>query len=118
AFADQLVPTGCLPSPPPDPVSSTLASTISLTASSNGTTIYYDHWEDGYDPDPTLPGATTETFQANAGGVRLWRDQVNIPRGTVPLLHDGRDRITILGQPAAAVRAAWLTRPGTVLAGA
>jgi uncharacterized repeat protein (TIGR01451 family) len=43
---------------------------------------------------------------------------VNIPRGTTPIRYDGRDRITIVGQPISAVRAAWLTGPGPLLAGA
>ncbi len=32
---------------------------IGITASTDNTTIHYDHWEDGYDADPLVPGATT-----------------------------------------------------------
>lgn len=89
-----------------------------MTPSSIGTVIYYDQWEDGYDVDPTVPGPTTQTYTANAGQVTLWQNNINIPRSAAVLRYDGRDRITIVGQPASAVRAAWLTTPGTVLAGA
>lgn len=99
-------------------VSNVIASTISMTASSAGTTIYYDQWEDGYDADPTTPGPTTGVYTLNAGQVQTWQDNLNIPRSAATLRRDGRDRITIVGQPAQAVRAAWLTNPGTRLAGA
>jgi uncharacterized repeat protein (TIGR01451 family) len=120
SFGDVLVPTGCLVPPPPDPVSTTIDSTISLTGSSNGTQVFYDHWEDGYDADPIVPGAGSSTVQltVNAGAVQTWQNNIPTPRTQTPLLFDGRDRITIVGQPVAAVRAAWLTSPGTLLAGA
>jgi uncharacterized repeat protein (TIGR01451 family) len=118
SFSDVLVPVGCLPGGPPDIPSTTLDSTISLTGSSNGTTIYYDQWEDGYDADPTVPGPTTLTLTVNAGGVQTWRNNIPIPRAPANLLYDGRDRITIIGQPASMVRAAWPATPGTLLGGA
>ena len=118
AFADQLVSTGCLPPPIPDPVSKILASTISLTASADGTTVYYDHWEDGSDRDPLAPGATTEVFTLSTGQVRILQNNIPIPRVPSILLYDGRDRITVVGHPLAVVRAGWLTSPGTLLAGA
>lgn len=114
SFADVLG-ASCLNDPN---VSTRIASTISMTPSSIGTQIYYDQWEDGYDVDPLVPGPTTQTYIANAGQVTLWQDNINIPRSAAVLRHDGRDRITIVGQPASAVRAAWLTQPGTRLAGA
>ena len=114
SFADVLGPS-CLRDPN---VSTTIASTISMTASSVGTVLYYDHWEDGYDVDPTVPGPTTEVVTLNAGQTQTWQNTINIPRAPATRLHDGRDRITIIGQPAQAVRAAWLTNPGTRLAGA
>jgi uncharacterized repeat protein (TIGR01451 family) len=116
SFADVLTPI-CVPATPTT-VSNVIASTISMTPSSIGTKIYYDQWEDGYDADPTVPGPTTQVYTANAGQVQLWQDNITIPRSAAVLRHDGRDRITVIGQPAAAVRAAWLTSPGTVLAGA
>src|SRR5262249_50797950 len=47
-----------------------------------------------------------------------WQNNIPIPRNPANRLHDGRDRITVVGEPVAAVRAAWLTTPGTLLAGA
>jgi uncharacterized repeat protein (TIGR01451 family) len=120
SFSDVLVPTGCLVPPPPDPTSSIIDSTISLTGSSAGTQVFYDHWEDGYDADPIVPapGSSTVLLTVNAGIVQTWRNNIPIPRAQASLLFDGRDRITVIGQPVAAVRAAWLTSPGTLLAGA
>ena len=120
SFGDVLVPIGCLPGGPLATPSTTIDSTISLTGSSNGTQVFYDHWEDGYDPDPISPaaGSSTVLLNVNAGAVQTWRNNVPTPRTQAPLLFDGRDRITIIGQPVAAVRAAWLTSPGTLLAGA
>jgi uncharacterized repeat protein (TIGR01451 family) len=120
SFADVLVPTGCLPNGPTEPVTTIIRSTISLTGSSDGTQVFYDHWEDGYDPDPIVPaaGSTTVRLSVNAGAVQTWPNDIPTPRSSTPLLFDGRDRITIIGQPVAAMRAAWLTGPGPLLAGA
>jgi uncharacterized repeat protein (TIGR01451 family) len=118
SFGDVLVPTGCLPGGPTEPVTTVIDSNVSLTGSSNGTIVYYDHWEDGYDADPITPGPTTVRLTINAGQVQTWRNNIATPRTATPLLFDGRDRITIVGQPLSAVRAAWLTGPGPLLAGA
>ena len=40
-----------------------------MTATIDGQQIDYDHWEDGYDPDPFVPGATTEVSNLNRGQV-------------------------------------------------
>src|SRR5262245_36318195 len=118
SFRDVLGP-GCLNDPS---TSTTIVETISLTASSNGTTVFYDHWEDGYDADPIAPapGSSTEvTPNLPAGqGPPLWRNNIPVPRPAGTLLRDGRDRITIIGQPVSMVRASWLDLPGTRLAGA
>jgi uncharacterized repeat protein (TIGR01451 family) len=118
SFRDVLGP-GCLNDPS---MSTTIVSTISLTASSNNTTIFYDQWEDGYDADPIAPapGSSTVVYQnVLAGqGPPPWQDNIAVPRPVTPFRYDGRDRITIIGQPAAMMRAAWLDNPGTRLAGA
>ncbi|HEX5690987.1 MAG TPA: hypothetical protein VFX76_13330, partial [Roseiflexaceae bacterium] len=88
------------------------------TGSANGTQVFYDHWEDGYDADPIVAGATTEVFSLDAGQVRLLQNDIPIPRAPANRLYDGLDRITIVGQPIAVVRAGWLTSPGPLLAGA
>ncbi len=117
SFAD-VIDASCLNRPT---TSTTINSTISMTASSPNTTIYYDHWEDGYDADPLNPalGSTTEiTPGMQVGQVQLWPDLINTSNRK-PLQHDGRDRITVFGQPASAMRAAWIDQnPDTLLAGA
>ncbi len=95
-----------------------LNSFLSLTASSDGTTYYYDHWEDDYDPDPLLPGPTTEVGVIDAGVTQIFNDIVVTPRTTDTLVYDGRDRITIFGEPASVIRAFYPMAPGEVLAGA
>ena len=110
---------------PPVSAAAGMHSTIGVTASTNGTRVYYDHWEDGYDTTPTQPGATTETFVLQKGDVQSF-ESAGIPvganRGTgasaitecdassAPVsthCYDGRDRITVLGGPATVARAAW-----------
>jgi uncharacterized repeat protein (TIGR01451 family) len=112
----------CQPSPsaPPEEVGAVLASNISLTASSNGTTYYYDHWEDGYDADPLNPAPSTEIGLLNAGQVRTFASNVDttVPWGSV-FYYDGGDRITIVGEEASVVRSAYpASAIGTRLAGA
>jgi uncharacterized repeat protein (TIGR01451 family) len=102
----------CLNLPSTSPI---IDSRIALTSSSTPTIIYYDQWEDGYDADPTVPGPTTEVLTLNSGQTKIWHDSLTTPH-TPP--YDGRDRITIVGQPASLIRAAWLNDPGTRLAGA
>lgn len=116
SFAD-MVTTDCA-SNTPDTPSTSIESNISLTSSADNTIVYYDHWEDGYDPDPLAPGPTTEQITLNRGQVETWSNQINTPRSAAVFRYDGRDRITVVGQPVSAVRAAWLSQPGTLLAGA
>lgn len=88
-------------------VASTLNSFISLTAGSDGTIYYYDHWEDGYDPDPTIPGPTTEVGVLDAGATRTFNQVVDITQLGITLQYDGRDRITLFGEPASLVRSVY-----------
>ena len=46
-----------------------IVTTISVSILRNGTIVYYDHWEDGYDVDPVNPagGSTTELVVLDAG---------------------------------------------------
>ena len=98
----------CQPSPstPPTAVGDFLASNLSITASSDETDVYYDHWEDGYDADPLNPGATTVSLTLDAGDVEFLTQDIDTsttPWGSV-LYFDGRDRITIVGGDVAVVR--------------
>ncbi len=104
------------------PVGNLLTSGVSVVASSNGTVYYYDHWEDGYDPDPLQPGPTTETGVLNSGQAHLFSNDIDT--STTPWgsqrYYDGRDRITIVGEDAFVVRYAYPTNPtiGPMFAGA
>jgi uncharacterized repeat protein (TIGR01451 family) len=83
-----------------------VASRISLTASSNGTIFYYDHWEDGYDADPQQPGPTTLVGTLEAGQTRIFEDEVDTTQLQTTFYFDGRDRISVFGEPASVIRAA------------
>jgi uncharacterized repeat protein (TIGR01451 family) len=107
----------CQGQQPTQPVSNTLTSIVSLVASSNGTVYYYDHWEDGYDADPLQPGPTTEVGRLDAGGVRTFKSDIDTATplwGTV-LQYDGRDRLTIAGEVAAVIRAAYPSLKDSVI---
>ncbi len=83
---------------------------ISVTASTDGTILNYDHWENGY-------GAPDETYTLNTGQYKVFEsaDIPANPRGTATY-YDGGDRITIIGGPAFVSRASWPESPGTVMA--
>ncbi|MFZ5916091.1 MAG: PEP-CTERM sorting domain-containing protein [Chloroflexota bacterium] len=87
-------------------VSDTLISVISLTASADGTEWYYDHWEDNYDADPLIPGATTEIGTLNAGDTQTFPDTVDTTDLGSPanLQYDGRDRLTLVGEAGSVTR--------------
>ena len=104
-----------------------LDSTVSITANQNDALWYYDHWEDGYDVDPTVPGPSTQSGVLNSGQSQVFETRndlsviptaptVNIPPSAFS--YDGRDRITIIGQPVNLTRIAWPSDVNTVLAGA
>jgi uncharacterized repeat protein (TIGR01451 family) len=88
---------------------------ISLTAWSDNTTVYYDHWEDGYDFDPANPFDTADEKYTipSAGGVLVFED-ANIPtapRGTA-VYYDGEDRIYVAGGAVTVTRASWIQDKG------
>ncbi len=103
-------------------VSDTLESYISLTASTDNTQWFYDHWEDGYDLDPLVPGPTTETGVLNMGQTRIFPDSVDTTDlgNAANLQYDGRDRITLSGHPGPMARIVYPTtvegEAGVVLA--
>jgi hypothetical protein len=111
-------------------------SIVSITATTDGTTVYYDHWEDGYDSVTTTPGSTSRTITLNAGQTFIFRNLVDLTKvGTLgnydlngngnttdagetnTYYADGRDLISSTA-PVSVVRAAWAANPGSVLAGA
>jgi hypothetical protein len=117
-------------------VGSTIWSIVSITATSDGTTVYYDNWEDGYDAVTTSPGSTSRTITLNAGQTFVFRNLVDLTKvgvlGNYDLngngnttdagenntyYADGRDLISATA-PVSVARAAWAANPGSVLAGA
>ncbi len=118
--------------------SDTIHTVISITGAVDGTIVYYDHWEDGYELDIANPvQATSETWgdgvyangappgcladgcdSFDAGdNAALINDVSANPRDPLDVLYDGGDQIAATG-PVAMTRAGWATDPGTLLAGA
>ena len=123
---------------------SPITSYITITAIADGTHIYYDQWEDGYDVDITN---TYKVYDAatRPAGTQIWGDG-NTANGTTPgtsddLIHagqviilrntvavtspstlqsvidfDGRDKIAAT-KPIAVTRSGWAAGSGTLHAG-
>ena len=95
---------------------------ISISVQRDGEIIYYDHWEDGYEPnitDPVQP--STEMIPGNAGDVFTFRDTVVLPRPIPPpppYDHDGGDKIAATGGAIAVSLTAWPDTPSSLFAGA
>ncbi len=115
---------------------STIASTFSIVVTGDGTVIYYDQWEDGYETDlgnPTQattqiwgdgndahgipPGFTHNPLGLPAGTVITLTNNVTQPRNPSTMLWDGRDRIAA-NKALVISRAAWPIPTGPVFAGA
>ena len=96
----------------------TIHTIVSISVVAGSTTIYYDHWEDGYEADLSNPvQASTQTWTHNAGDILTLENDVPAnPRGT-DVRYDGGDRIGSTNG-IAVTRAGWPTSPGTVFAGA
>src|SRR5262245_53172959 len=113
---------------------------ISIAAVGNGTIIYYDQWENGYDADIANP-ANLYSNPGNLGGTQIWGDgnaangaPPGIPSdvinaGTVIVLNnsitstnlsaidfDGRDKFAAT-KPVAVSRTGWASGSNTLLAG-
>jgi uncharacterized repeat protein (TIGR01451 family) len=89
---------------------------ISVVAWSPNTTLYYDHWENGYNFNPDDPATADETYTfANKGDSRIFESS-NIPvnpRG-VATYYDGRDHIYVAGGAVTVTRTSWEEVDGTV----
>ena len=114
---------------------------ISVTISTNGTVVYWDHWEDGYeDPlDPSMQSTTVVWGDGNAangcapnhgllctdendrlfaGQAVILENSVELPRALdTHVLYDGGDNIKTT-YPVAVTRGAYAQKPGSLLAGA
>jgi uncharacterized repeat protein (TIGR01451 family) len=115
---------------------STIASTFSILVTGDGTVIYYDQWEDGYETDlsnPTQsttqiwgdgndahgipPGFTHNPLGLPAGTVITLTNNVTLPRNPSQILWDARDHIAAT-KALVITRAGWPVNPGPVFAGA
>ncbi|MEL6893561.1 MAG: SdrD B-like domain-containing protein, partial [Actinomycetota bacterium] len=114
-----------------------VVSTISITASAAGALIYWDHWEDGYEADLTMPvSATTEVWgdgvAANGmrpgaadatedvidlGEVIFLQDAVELPRDPDQIFFDGNDKVAST-RGFSMTRAGWDAGIGPAHAGA
>ncbi len=91
---------------------------ISVTATGDETTVYYDHWEDGYDFDPDDPDGTCDRKDVLSTGQVMEYVGENIPvspRGT-SVHFDGGDRLYIAGASVFVSRSSWTESAGTNLA--
>ncbi len=120
-----------------------IRTVVSIAAISDDTIIYYDQWENGYEPELGHPSDIYDAA-TNPDGVQIWGDgdpsngaPPNVPgdvinAGTVAVLEntipanprdsadiffDGGDKFAVT-KPVAVTRASWAIDPGTVLAGA
>ena len=109
-----------------------MRSAISLVVGTDGTIIYYDQWEDGYeaeitelaqltsqvwgdgDPDngypPGFPGDLL-----GAGSVIRLESTIDVTRNSVTVEYDGRDKVATT-YPIAMTRGMYAVNPGEVLA--
>jgi len=118
----------------------TIDSIFSIVVTAPDTVLYYDHWEDGYEPD--LGNPTNIWSMSNPGGTQIWgdgddangippgfahdtnlwsgavitlRNYVTLPRNPAQIFFDARD---ILGasKPVIMTRAGWASNIGPIQA--
>ncbi|MCX6029964.1 MAG: hypothetical protein NT169_11800 [Chloroflexi bacterium] len=121
----------------------TMHSVTGVSITGNGTMIYYDQWENGYELDianptqantqiwgdgnaangcpPNLNGTPVTCTNGNdvlaAGNVIILENDVALPRNPATVLYDGRDKLAAT-KAVAVTRSLWSTGPGTLLADA
>ena len=102
-------------------------TTVSIA--SDGVTVYYDHWENGYGTGNT---GYDEIYVANAGDVLTFESgNILVPRspaatcpgstnpnGATSACYDGRDRMYVAGGAVSVAQAFWPEVTGTVFANA
>ena len=117
-------------------ISAIQASIYAIVVTGNGTQIYYDQWEDGYeinlaspaqsstlvwgdgnDANGIPPGFAHDPAGLTAGTVITLTNNVTLPRNPSVLLYDARDRVAA-NKALAITRAGWPVTPGSVFAGA
>jgi hypothetical protein len=116
----------------------TVHTVISITAITDGTLLYVDHWEDGLDPslgglsqatsellgdgdvsNGAPPGCAVDTCDVvNAGDIVVFESDVFAnPRNPANIFYDGGDMIAST-ELISVTRAGWRLQEGTLLAGA
>lgn len=96
-----------------------IETTISISIHRDNTTIYYDHWEDGLEENPTIPTqGTTEVFNGDAGDIFTLSSSVELPRNLAELFYDGGDKIVSVNGSIAISLAVWPESASTLYAGA
>jgi hypothetical protein len=120
-----------------DPViTNTMHNVITVSVGEDNTTVYYDHWENGYGTGTT---GADEIYTANKGDILTFESPAipsnprgsslascpgsNFPDGGAPggqsnFCYDGRDRIYVVGGAVSVAQAFWPTSSGTVFANA
>ncbi|HEX2836261.1 MAG TPA: C25 family cysteine peptidase [Thermoanaerobaculia bacterium] len=111
--------------------STAMHSVTSVVAWSANTTVYYDHWENGYGFDPANPGSTAdETATLATQGATRTFESSNVASGGPPpaarnpavtcagqgnpgnRCYDGGDRLYVAGGPVTVTRAVWMEARG------
>lgn len=102
--------------------SSNMHTVISVTAWSENITLYYDHWENGYNFDPANPAATAdETYTFATAGSQRTFESASIPLPTSArascspagtCYYDGGDRIYVAGGPVTVTRTSYVNATG------
>jgi uncharacterized repeat protein (TIGR01451 family) len=117
-------------------ITNIIDSAFSAVVTGDGTIVYYDQWEDGYEIDLTHPTQSTTQVWGDgndnngippgfahdpqglpAGTVLTLRNNVSLPRNPATILFDARDHMGAT-KALAVSRVAWPTKPGSVMAGA
>ena len=88
-----------------------MQSAISMVVGTDGTVLYYDHWEDGFEDDITAPTQTTSQVWGDAnlengyppgfpddvlsaGDVVRLESTIDVTRNSVVIEYDGRDKVS------------------------
>jgi len=100
------------------PVGDHMNAIITVSAAADSTTLYYDHWENGYNFDPDNPSSADEIWLLNAGQHQTFSDEEIFanPRNSADTYYDGGDRIYTVGGPVTLTRTAWPTDTPTYYA--
>ena len=100
------------------PVGDYMDAIITVAAAADSTTLYYDHWENGYNFDPDNPSSADEVWLLNAGQHQTFSNTSIFanPRNSADVYYDGGDRVYTLGGPVTLTRTSWPTDTPTYYA--